>query len=200
MQINKTNIARIIFAIFVFFLAIWLYGLSKFVEKIALEPNKNPKKTDAIILIKSNDLKLESALEVLQADKSDNLIISGITKETNLPMLLSDSFALTRQTYKYLMKMKIIHCCEDLNKEVEKQVSFIKEKGYKSISLVAYNHDISKLSLALKRRLSNVEIDLIPVIDDQFTLKKWWRDPQMKRVIFKSYNTYLVNKYRFKLI
>ena len=194
---NKIKLVRILFLCLLIILSIWTYGLIKFVESIPLNPNNINLNTEAIIIIKSNTPKFDKGLKILQEGKSENMLVTGLDEGYTIGMISSESKVTSRETYKVINKIDLQHCCKNESQTLMKAINWIKQKNYKSISLIAANNELESTAILIKKKLPFIEIDKHPVTPDRFEINNWWKMGRMKKLVFRSYNNYLFAKFRF---
>jgi uncharacterized SAM-binding protein YcdF (DUF218 family) len=183
--------ARIFIAALMLAVAAFAAGFLWFANTIArLEP-KLTATADGIVALTGSPLRIDDAIELLAAGRSQRLLISGVHPSTT-------TAELTRARPEY---QKWFACCVELGHEAvntrgnaAETARWAKKRGIRSLIVVTSAWHMPRALVELKRELSDVELFPFPVVTDRMREEPWWSSLQTARLLFVEYVKYLASQ------
>jgi uncharacterized SAM-binding protein YcdF (DUF218 family) len=189
------RIVRIGTFIFLVILALWVYGLNSFVKTIPTEVRDTESITDGIVILTGGSKRIISAIDLLNEEKAKKLLISGVSRETNLITILILSGPLPDNIADLLDRIEIGYEAESTSGNADETAKWVKENNFQSIRMVTSNYHINRSMLEFNKQMPEIKIIPHPVIPENFSLEKWWQKGAVKKVLVSEYNKYLVTKF-----
>lgn len=163
----------------------WVYGLYKF-QTLITQYSKNDVTVDGIVVFTGGKGRIEKSLKLLQQNKAERLLVSGVFKDhEHLPSLTSLPPAVQQ-------KVQLGHFAADTLTNVKETKDWVIQYHLKSILLVTSHYHMPRSYLILKNALPNIKIYLYPVINKYFNSTQWWKDPILQRIIINEYNKFVI--------
>lgn len=169
--------------------AAFLIGFALFSEHISRmgEPSEvNP--ADAIVVLTGGQSRIEAALSLLERNKGERLLISGVNSGTSKATLRNALDA----------DRGLFDCCVDIGYQAKDTVgnaaetlTWLRDHKYKNIILVTNNYHMSRSLLELQRLDPRLSIAPYPVVNSDLTNGKWMMSPEVVRVLLSEYMKYL---------
>ena len=175
-------------------LMIWGVGLVAFAARVdRYAPAPEPPRADAIVaLTGASDVRLGSAMRLLEAKKGDRLLISGVNRGA------------TRADIREVVRGYgvLFDCCVDLGFQAETTLGNAREtaewaRGHRfdSLVLVTSDYHMPRSLVELRAALPGVTLHPYPVETD-IDAQRWWNSGQSARRITLEYCKYLVVLFR----
>lgn len=165
---------------------LWLGGGIAYVERVESLPAPNEMKTDAIVVLTGGAVRLATALRLLDENKADRLLVSGVaqsaTKATLMQAVLPamPDAAQSSSTGQGIDLQLLFDCCVDLGFEAEdtagnaaETASWAAARGYKTIRLVTANYHMPRAQVEFGRYLSGMTVVPHPVRSDAMRVEDW---------------------------
>jgi len=170
--------------------ALWVAGLLAFAARVAgSTPAPEPPIADAIVaLTGASSVRIEAAVQLLEAGKARRLLISGVNPQAK------------RSEVKYVARGvgRIWDCCVDLGFRAEttrgnavETARWVEFHNYKSVIVVTADYHIPRAILELKSTMPGVELHPYPVVTDTVNARRWWAKPEDSRRMIVEYSKYL---------
>ncbi len=175
-------------------IAIWAYGLTAFIGGIPREVTNPDKETDGIIILTGGINRLDTAIKLLNNNKAQKLLVSGVGKDANLASLLILSGNLPDDISNLLGRIDLGYEAASTKGNAEEAAKWVKENNYKSIRLVTSNYHLKRSVIEFEKVMPDVELVEHPVISSSLELDKWWQHGGTKKLLVSEYNKYLVAK------
>lgn len=169
---------------------IWLIGLFAFADRVRrYAPADEPPRADAIVALTGPSAeRVNAAIRLLEQDKGQRVLISGVNREVRRQELR----ALTPGS------TQLFNCCVDLGFEAEDTVGNAQEiaawadsKGYDSLIVVTSDYHMPRALTEIRAAAPGVELTPYavetPSLDDQ----RWWRAAVTTRRMTLEYMKYL---------
>lgn len=168
----------------------WLVGLFVFAERVrSLTPAPEPARAEAIVALTGPSAeRVNAAIRLLEMDKGDRLLISGVNRDVRRQELR----ALTPGSN------KLFNCCVDLGFEAEDTVGNAQEiatwarmKGYDSLIVVTSDYHMPRSLLELRAAAPGVKLIPYAVATPSLDDSRWWRAAVSARRMTLEYLKYL---------
>lgn len=170
-------------------LAIWGWGLSRFVEGIPRQVTEDGRKTDAIIVLTGGSLRLETGFALLARGKADKLLVSGVDKGVPIEEVLR----ITGMTQEDLACCVTLgYMAEDTGSNASESAAWVRNNRITSVRLVTSGYHMPRSLLEFRAALPGVEIVPHPVFPEQVMIHEWWRRPGTASLVIGEYNKYLL--------
>ena len=168
----------------------WLVGLFVFAERVrGLTPAPDPERAAAIVALTGPSAeRVNAAIRLLEQDKGDRLLISGVNRDVRRQELR----ALTPGS------SKLFNCCVDLGFEAEDTVgnaqeiaAWVRAKGYDSLIVVTSDYHMPRSLLELRAAAPGVILTPYAVPTPSLDNARWWRAAVSARRMTLEYLKYL---------
>ena len=173
-------------------LAALFIGFSLFANAIgSLEQPVELKQADAIVVLTGGQKRLDSALMLLDQDKGQKLLISGVNPSTTMADIRKIS----------TIKPELYDCCITLDHKAldtignaKESVEWIKENGFQKIILVTNNYHMPRSLMEIRRVAPELDIQPYAVVNSDISQGQWLKRPKAFRVIALEYVKYLATR------
>lgn len=168
----------------------WLVGLFAFAERVRdLTPPPEPARADAIVALTGPSAeRVNAAIRLLDQDKGDRVLISGVNREVRRQELR----ALTPGS------SRLFNCCVDLGFEAENTVGNAREiaawaraKGYDSLIVVTSDYHMPRSLMEIRGAAPGVRLTPYAVSTPSLDTSRWWRAAVTARRMTLEYMKYL---------
>ncbi len=180
---------RSLAAVFVVVL-IWAAGLLAFAQRVERStPPPEPAAAEAIVaLTGASDLRLEAAVRLLEREKAERLLISGVNREASR----ADIRAITGAV------KDVYDCCVDLGYtaadtigNAEEIAKWARGKGYKRLIVVTSDYHMPRSILEIRAAMPEATLIEYPVVTGPVDVRHWWRKAGDARRLTLEYCKYL---------
>jgi uncharacterized SAM-binding protein YcdF (DUF218 family) len=167
----------------------FVIGFAVFSERISRmgEPSQI-QPADAIVVLTGGQSRIEAALDLLQQNKGERLLISGVNAGTSKATLRN----------RFAQDGKLFDCCIDIGYQAKNTVgnaaetiSWLRAHDYRTIILVTNNYHMARSLLELQRLDPRLAIEPYPVVNSDLSNGKWMMQPEVVRVLLAEYMKYL---------
>lgn len=168
--------------------AVWLLGYLRFIYTLPEVPDAL-EKAQGIVALTGGAERIVVAIHLLNADKGDRLLISGVHANTtteDLKKLVDDPGAR-------------FSCCVDIDRAARNTVGnaietarWAQRNGYGSLIVVTARYHMPRSLLELHHAMPNVTLTPYPVLGGKTRVEDWWRSPSMAKVLAAEYTKCLV--------
>ena len=175
---------------------IWAVGLTAFADRVdRYAPVTTPPSADAIVaLTGASDVRIETAMRLLEAEKGERMLISGVNRDA------------TREDVRNITRGfgDLYDCCVDLDYEAETTLGnaqytadWARARGFDSLVIVTSDFHMPRALLELKAALPPGAV-LRPYAIETKTVDaaRWWRTGESARRMTLEYSKYLVVLFR----
>lgn len=168
----------------------WLVGLFVFAERIrSLTPAPEPARADAIVALTGPSAeRVNTAIRLLDQDKGDRLLISGVNREVRRQELR----ALTPGS------SRLFNCCVDLGFEAEDTegnaleiANWARQHGYDDLIVVTSDYHMPRSLLEIRSVAPGVKLHGYAVETPSLDNSRWWRAAVTARRMTLEYMKYL---------
>ncbi len=172
-----------------FGLAAFLIGFAYFSEHISrLGEPQDVNAADAIVVLTGGQSRIEAALTLLERNKGERLLISGVNSGTSKATLRNALNA----------DRGLFECCVDIGYEAQdtvgnaaETIKWLRDHKYRNVILVTNNYHMARSLLELQRLDPRLTIEPYPVVNSDLTNGKWMLSPEVVRVLLAEYMKYL---------
>jgi uncharacterized SAM-binding protein YcdF (DUF218 family) len=170
-------------------LAAFLIGFAYFSEHISRmgEPQEI-EAADAIVVLTGGQSRIEAAMSLLERNKGERLLISGVNSGTSKATLRNALNA----------DKSLFECCVDIGYQAQdtvgnaaETINWLRGHKYRNIILVTNNYHMARSLLELQRLDPRLTIEPYPVVNSDLTNGKWMLSPEVVRVLLAEYMKYL---------
>ena len=143
---------------------------------------------DGIVALTGGADRIEIAAGLLDNDKGQRLLISGVN-----PTTTSAALANAMPQYKDLFD-----CCIDLDYRALNTVGnadqtrkWVQDNGFKSVIVVTSNYHMPRSLIEIKRAMPEINFIAYPVMTAHLETGKWWSNPGSLQLLASEYVKYL---------
>ena len=186
---KKRRLAVTVIALIWVAVAVWVWGLILFVDRIPDKVEDEKRRTDAIVVLTGGTLRLEKGFELLAAKRASKLLVSGVDKGVQMKEVLEAA----GQTPAGL------NCCvtlgymaEDTGSNAIESAVWIRTNKVSSIRLVTSSYHMPRSLLEFRATVPDVEIVPHPVFPEHVMVSEWWMRPGTASLVTEEYNKYLL--------
>ncbi len=158
-----------------------LYALGYAAFTVLLPKAGDERRTDAIVVLTGGAKRLERGLELLEQQKADRMLISGVDRTVRAAELAQ----------RYGRQQYVFECCIDLGREAvdtrsnaEETARWLERHGFKTVRLVTTDWHMPRAGFELARQAG----DKVDVYPDAIESK-----PRFGQ-LFTEYNKYLLRR------
>jgi uncharacterized SAM-binding protein YcdF (DUF218 family) len=183
---------------------LWLGGGIAYIERVESLPAPDETKTDAIVVLTGGAARLATALRLLNENKADRLLVSGVaqtaTKATLMQAVLPamPDAAQASGNWQGIDLQLLFDCCVDLGFEAEdtagnaaETASWAAARGYKTIRLVTANYHMPRALVEFGRYLPGFTMLPHPVRSDAMRVEDWWQRRTATAFLLGEYTKYV---------
>ena len=169
---------------------VWVVGLFAFADRVRnLTPAPEPARADAIVALTGPSAdRVNEAIRLLEQDKGDRVLISGVNREVRRQELR----ALTPGSN------KLFNCCVDLGFEAEDTsgnaqeiAAWARSKHYDSLIVVTSDYHMPRALLEIRGMAPEVKLTPYAVSTPSLDNSRWWRAAVTARRMTLEYMKYL---------
>lgn len=179
------------FLTFIAILALmWAIGLFVFADRVrGYAPAEDPAPADAIVALTGPSAeRVNASLRLLENDKGERLLISGVNREVRRQELR----ALTPGSN------RLFNCCVDLGFEAEDTLgnaheiaAWARAKGYDSLIVVTSDYHMARSLTEIRSAAPGIELTPYAVETPSLDDSGWWRAAVTARRMTLEYMKYL---------
>lgn len=169
---------------------IWLVGLFAFADRVrGFTPAPEPARADGIVALTGPSAeRVNVAIRLLEQDKGDRVLISGVNREVR------------RQELRELTpgSNRLFNCCVDLGFEAETTngnaqeiAAWARARGYDSLIVVTSDYHMPRSILELRSAAPDLELTPYAVSTPSLDNSRWWRAAVTARRMTLEYVKYL---------
>lgn len=191
---------------------LWLGGALVYIDQVEHLPQPGDQRTDAIVVLTGGAGRLATALRLLDEQKAERLLVSGVgptvTKASLLQAMLPSmpDAAQAAANGQGIDLQLLFECCVDLGFEAAdtagnalETAGWLNAHGYKSIRLVTANYHMPRSLVEFSRRLPGITIVPHPVQPDAMRVEGWWQRRQAAGFLLGEYSKYAIALIRARL-
>ena len=169
---------------------IWTIGLFAFADRVrGFTPAPEPARADAIVALTGpSPERINAAIRLLEQDKGERLLISGVNREVRRQELR----ALTPGS------SRLFNCCVDLGFEAldtignaQEIAAWAEAKNYDSLIVVTSDYHMPRALTEIRAAAPGVELTPYAVETPSLDDSRWWRAAVTARRMTLEYVKYL---------
>jgi len=177
-------------ALLLVLLLIWGAGLLAFGARVANStPAIEPPASDGLVaLTGASTLRIEAAVQLLEAGKGRRLLVSGVNRDVTRAELQAVAHDFGRA----------FNCCVDLGFKAENTLgnaqetaAWARKNHYASLIVVTADYHMPRALLELQAALGGVRLHPYPVATSTLNARKWWNSAASARRMVVEYTKYL---------
>ncbi len=191
---------------------IWLGGAFVYFDHVENLPEPGEQRTDAIVVLTGGAARLATALRLLDQNKADRLLISGVSPNASKASLLQavlpamPDAAQASANWQGIDLQMLFDCCVDLDYEAAntegnavETADWVAQHHVKTIRLVTSNYHMPRSLAEFRRRLPGVTILPHPVRSETMRVEDWWRRSTAAAFLLGEYSKYVAALLRARL-
>ena len=192
---------------------IWLGGAFVYFDQVENLPEPSGQRTDAIVVLTGGAARLATALRLLNQNKADRLLISGVSPNASKASLLQavlpamPDAAQASGNWQGIDLQLLFDCCVDLDYEAAdnegnavETADWVAQHQVKTIRLVTSNYHMPRSLAEFRRRLPGVTILPHPVRSETMRVEDWWRRQTAAAFLLGEYTKYVAALLRARLL
>ena len=169
---------------------VWLVGLFAFADRVrGLTPAGEPARADGIVALTGpSSERLYAAMRLMEQDKGDRLLVSGVNPEVR------------REELRALLpgSNRLYDCCVDLGFDAQDTMGNAQEiaawsraKGFDSLIVVTSDYHLPRSLLEIRGADRSLRLQGYAVSTPQLDTTRRWREEASGRRMMLEYNKYL---------
>lgn len=179
-MIKKILLALICAALF------WVIGLVIYAWMV-LHMQPYTGHAEGIVVLTGGDGRIESGLNLLEAQKADRLLISGVHRDVTVQELLT----LNNGHAALSPKIELGFYAQDTLGNADETAAWVEEYQLESLIVVTALYHMPRALTHLGHQLPDVALYPYPVWPKAFQHDKWFLDPVARRFMIQDYNKLL---------
>lgn len=193
-------------------LLVWLGGAFVYFDRVENLPAPSEQRTDAIVVLTGGAARLATALRLLDQNKADRLLISGVSPNASKASLLQavlpamPDAAQASSNWQGIDLQLLFDCCVDLDYEAAntegnavETADWVAQHQVKTIRLVTSNYHMPRSLAEFRRRLPGVTILPHAVRSETMRVEDWWRRSTAAAFLLGEYTKYVAALLRARL-
>lgn len=177
-------------ALFLVLLMIWGVGLLAFTSRVEQStPPHQPQPADAIVVLTGPSVKrIEAATSLLEQDKGERMLVSGVNRQVK-----PEELRLVSKAAKRLFK-----CCVDMGFQAVNTIGNAKEtaawakaNGFHTIIVVTADYHMPRSLLEMRAAMPEVRLIPYPVATDEVDARDWSGSSASSKRMVMEYCKYL---------
>lgn len=182
---------------------LWLGGALAYFERVEAIPQPGDERTDAIVVLTGGAARLATALRLLDENKADRLLVSGVSPSASKASLLQavlpsmPDAAQASSDWRGIDLQLLFECCVDLGfaaadteGNAGETATWMMQRDFQSIRLVTSNYHMPRALVEFGRRLPAVKILPHPVRSEAMRVEDWWRRSTNAAFLLGEYTKY----------
>lgn len=183
---------------------VWLGGAFVYFDRVETLPQPSEQRTDAIVVLTGGAARLATALRLLNENKADRLLVSGVSPSASRASLLQavlpamPDAAQASGNWQGIDLQLLFDCCVDLGFEAAdtegnavETAAWVAQHDVKSIRLVTSNYHMPRSLAEFRRRLPGTTILPHAVRSDTIRVEDWWRRQTAAVFLLGEYTKYV---------
>ena len=170
-------------------LGLYLFFFILFVETLDAPPKDVPRADAVVVFTGTAMTRLEVGLELLQRDKGERLLITGLYEKQRFDEIIALAPADAQRR---------LRCCLDLDYKAANTVANARETalwaevhGFQSLIVVTSAQHMPRAFLELRRAMPTARLSAYGVVPPQVKLDYWFAYPGTMALLLGEYTRYL---------
>lgn len=139
-------------------------------------------------------MRLEEGIKLLNDNKGQRILISGVGERANIDSVLMLSGALPDNILYLKERIDLGYAAKNTRGNAREVADWVKGHNYKSIRLVTANYHMLRSYFELRTEMPDVIIIKHPVFPPELKLDKWWQRGTSKKILILEYNKYIARR------
>ena len=183
------SLVQAVAAVLLACVALWGYGLLRFVDGIPEHQESDSSRTDAIVVLTGGSGRLEEGLRLLTENRAGKLFVSGVYRGVDVDQLLE----ISRQSPENLACcIEIGHAADNTEGNAAETAAWMHHQGFHSLRVVTSGYHLPRTLLEFRYAMPEVRLVPHPVFADHVKRERWWLWPGTAQLIIGEYNKYLL--------
>lgn len=189
--IRMKQISSFLFYVSVVLIPLWLIGFGVFLLYVFSFQLSTDIKADAIVAWTGGEYRIQTALQLLEDDNTQRLLISGVNKSVNPSLFLGNITPETRQ------KIDLGYQATTTEENAQETADWVYKNHYKSIVLVTSFYHMPRSLLEFKHALPNTTVYPYPIWPKDFAESVSWIHTRSAFHLVVEYHKFLIVKLRY---
>jgi len=172
----------------------WIYGLTQFVDNLPKTINEDQSVADGVVIFTGGTMRLEEGIKLLNENKGQRLLVSGVGECTSLDSVLMLSGFLPDNVISLKDRIDLGYAAKNTRGNAVEVAKWVREHNYKSIRLVTANYHMTRSYFELSTEMPDIKIIQNPVFPAELKLDKWWQQGLAKKILISEYNKYIARR------
>lgn len=171
----------------------WCAGFIVFATSLPTGVTDPDRNTDAIVVLTGGSMRLETGLQLLEAERAEKLFVSGVHRGIDAAELIRVS----------LQNPSRADCCLVLGYEANDTVGnaletadWMSREGYRTLRLVTADYHMPRSMVEFQAAMPGVELIPHPVFPDHVKSNAWYRYPGTALLLAGEYTKTLLSYLR----
>ncbi len=186
---------RFFLSLLLVLVVVWVGGLFLFAESIPDRVEDAEAHTDAIVVLTGGSGRLRAGIDLLLADRGEQLFVSGVYRGVEVTQLLA---VLKQRTDDIEDRIGIGNAVDTIENAIE-TAAWMKENSYTSMRLVTAAYHMPRSLLEMHDMMPEVKIVPHPVFPDHVKQDEWWAWPGTAALTASEYNKFLIAWLRLRI-
>ena len=171
----------------------WCAGFLVFAANLPTGVSEPQRETDAIVVLTGGTMRLETGLQLLEAERAEKLFVSGVHRGIDAAELIRVSLQNPRRA----------DCCLVLGYEASDTVGNAREtaewmsrEGFRTLRLVTADYHMPRSMVEFQAAMPEVDVIPHPVFPDHVKSGLWYRYPGTALLLAGEYTKTLLSYLR----
>ncbi len=171
----------------VLILGVWGVSLFVFAAAMPVTVERPDVRTDAIVVLTGGSGRLRAGLDLLIADKADQMFVSGVYRGVDVTQLL----AVQQQRPEAVANRISIGNADNTVENASETGAWMAEQRFSSLRLVTAAYHMPRSLLEFRAVMPDVEIVPHPVFPEHVKQEEWWAWPGTTALTISEFNKFL---------
>lgn len=168
---------------------VWLAGLVLYTVTVTrMEPYTG--RAEGIVALTGGEGRIETALDLLEQERAERLLISGVNRHVTVDALLRLNRT-TRDIATLRKRVEAGFYAQDTLGNADETAAWVQKYRIESLIVVTAHYHMPRALVHLGAQLPDVALYPYPVVPKLFLRKNWFLDRNALRLIVQDYNKFL---------
>lgn len=165
---------------------IWVVGLALY-GRAVMTMNLYDGHAEGIVVLTGGDGRIEAGLDILEAERAERLLISGVHRDVTVDELLR----LNRGNPALASRVELGFIAQDTLGNADETAAWVEKYQIESLIVVTALYHMPRALMHLGHVLPDVALYPYPVVPKAFQDTDWLLDPVARRFMIQEYNKFL---------
>ena len=170
---------------------LYLAGFIAFVANLPV-PKPAAKRAQGIVALTGGDERLSAAVNLLESNEADRLLISGVHPNTTK----EEVKRLTHGGARFDCCADMGYMAENTRGNAQEAANWARAHRFKSLIVVTASYHMPRSLTEFEAAMPGVKLEPYPVEPEDIDLQGWWHDARALRVLQGEYAKYLASTVR----